>query len=154
MPTINHMATSCLTICTESSLGEALNNDNLATITDNVNNYQYLVNNKLQPTRKVDVVPLTLAPPKAAQVQLWETEKALGASRCRVRNLENSWDNFLIGRALAKYGGVYNLKADGNLGLKVEYDVTTPPTKNKLWINQIASIRRLVVNRDGASVIY
>ena len=154
MPTINHMATSCLTLCTESSLAEALNNDNLATITDNVNNYQYLVNNKLQPTRKVDVVPLTLAPPKAAQVQLWETEKALGASRCKVRNLENSWDNFLIGRALAKYGGVYNLKADGNLGLKVEYDITTPPTKNKLWINQIASIRRLVVNRDGASVIY
>ncbi len=154
MPTINHMATSCLTLCTESGLAESLENDNLATITDNASSYQFLVNNKLQPTRSVDLVPLTVAPPKASQVQLWEAEKALGASRCKVRNLERSWDNFVIGRALAKYGSVYDLQADGNLGLKVDYDVATPPTKNKLWINQIASIRRLVVNRDGANIIY
>ena len=154
MPTINHMATSCLTLCTESGLGEALNHDNLATITDNINNYQFLVNNKLQPTRKVDCVPLTVNPAKTATFQLYEAEKALSSARCVVRNLQESWDNMIIGRALALYGSVYNLKKDGNLGLRVEYDTSTPPTKNKLWINQIASIRRLVVNRDGASMIY
>ena len=154
MPTINHMATSCLTLCTQSDLAESLANDNLATITDNINNYQFLVNNKLQPTRKVSLVGTTLATPLVEQVALWETEKALGSARCKVRTLERQSENLVIGRALARYGSVYNLKKDGNLGLRVEYDISTPPTKNKLWINQIASLRRLVVNRDGASVIY
>lgn len=154
MPTINHMATSCLTLCTESGLGEKLYNDNLATITDNISNYSFLVNNKLQPTRKVDMAGLNATPARTEQVALWESEKALSSARCLVRNLERQSDNLIIGRALALYGSVYNLKADGNLGLRVEYSTTTPPQKNKLWINQIASVRRLVVNRDGASVIY
>ena len=154
MPTINHMATSCLTLCTESGLGEKLYNDNLATITDNIDNYSFLVNNKLQPTRKVDMTGLNATPARTEQVALWESEKALSSARCLVRNLERQSDNLIIGRALALYGSVYNLKADGNLGLRVEYSNSTPPQKNKLWINQIASVRRLVVNRDGASVIY
>ena len=154
MPTINHMATSCLTLCTESGLGEKLYNDNLATITDNIDNYSFLVNNKLQPTRKVDMTGLNATHARTEQVALWESEKALSSARCLVRNLERQSDNLIIGRALALYGSVYNLKADGNLGLRVEYSNSTPPQKNKLWINQIASVRRLVVNRDGASVIY
>ncbi len=154
MPTINHMATSCLTLCTESGLGEKLYNDNLATITDNISNYSFLVNNKLQPTRKVDMAGVNATPARTEQVALWESEKALSSARCLVRNLERQSDNLIIGRALALYGSVYNLKADGNLGLRVEYSTSTPPQKNKLWINQIASVRRLVVNRDGASVIY
>ena len=154
IPAINNMATSCLTLCTESGLGEAINNDNLATIVDSAQNYNFLVNNKLQPTRKVDLVQLNSTPPLVEQVALWETEKALGSARCRVRNLELQSDNMIIGRALAKYGSVYDLRSDGNLGLKVEYSTATPPQKNKLWINQIAGIRRLVVNRDGAHVVY
>ena len=154
MPTINHMATSCLTLCTESGLGEKLYNDNLATITDNIDNYSFLVNNKLQPTRKVQMAGVNATPARTEQVALWESEKALSSSRCMVRNLERQSENLIIGRALALYGSVYNLKADGNLGLRVEYSTSTPPQKNKLWINQIASVRRLVVNRDGASVIY
>ena len=154
MPTINHMATSCLTLCTESGLGEKLYNDNLATITDNIQNYSFLVNNKLQPTRKVEMGRLSANPAQTEQVALWESEKALSSARCMVRNLERQQDNLIIGRALALYGSVYNLKADGNLGLRVEYSTSSPPSKNKLWINQIASVRRLVVNRDGASVIY
>jgi len=97
---------------------------------------------------------LSATVPKTEQVALWETEKALGSARCMVRNLEGQEGNLLIGRALAKYGGVYNLQADGNLGLRVEYSTSSPPQKNKLWINQIASIRRLVVNRNGASIIF
>ena len=97
---------------------------------------------------------LNATPARTEQVALWESEKALSSARCLVRNLERQSDNLIIGRALALYGSVYNLKADGNLGLRVEYSTTTPPQKNKLWINQIASVRRLVVNRDGASVIY
>lgn len=154
MPVINQMATSVLTLCTENGLAEEVYNDNLGTIVDNVDNYNYLVNNKLQPTRKVELSQLSAAVPKTEQVALWEMEKALGSARCTVRKLEGQEGNFLIGRALAKYGGVYNLQADGNLGLRVEYSTANPPQKNKLWINQIASIRRLVVNRDGASVIY
>ncbi len=154
MPVINQMATSVLTLCTENGLSEEVYHDNLGTIVDNADNYNYLVNNKLQPTRKVELGKLSNAVPLTEQVALWETEKALGSARCMVRNLEAQEGNFLIGRALAKYGGVYNLQADGNLGLRVEYSTSNPPQKNKLWINQIASIRRLVVNRDGASVIY
>jgi hypothetical protein len=142
MPTINHMATSCLTLCTESGLGEKLYNDNLATITDNIDNYSFLVNNKLQPTRKVDMTGLNATPARTEQVALWESEKALSSARCLVRNLERQSDNLIIGRALALYGSVYNLKADGNLGLRVEYSNSTPPQKNKLWINQIASALR------------
>lgn len=154
IPAINNMATSCLTLCVQSGLGEAIENDNLATIVDNAVNYNFLVNNKLQPTRKVDLVQLNSTPPLVEQVALWETEKALGSSRCRVRNLQLQSKNMIIGRALAKYGSVYDLRSDGNLGLKVEYSTSSPPTKNKLWINQIAGIRRLVVNKNGANVIY
>jgi len=55
----------------------------------------------------------------------------------------------MICRALARYGSIYNLQKDGNISLRIEY---TNPTQNKLMINYIGGLRRLVVNSMGKSI--
>ena len=149
MPTINKRALSVLTLPVVNSSTVGIGYDNLATIVDDADNYNYLVDNKLQPTRKVDLKPISQAPSRIAQVASYEWEKALGSSKIHVKNLDYQESDFGIGRSLARFGGVYNLAEDGNLSLRIEYG---QPTKNKLFINYIAGLRRLVVNRDGRHV--
>jgi len=57
-----------------------------------------------------------------------------------------------MARPLAKYGGVYNLAADGNISLKCEYSTSEPPTENKLFTSYIYGLRRIRVNKVGLSV--
>ena len=57
-----------------------------------------------------------------------------------------------MARSLAKFGGVYNLAADGNISLRTEYDANEPPTENKLFTSYIYGLRRIRVNKVGLSV--
>ena len=86
-------------------------------------------------------------------IQLWELIKALGSCGVAVKNIQNGEDNFAIGRSLGMYGGVYNLRETGDLSLRTEYNGTTAPTKNKLFLNYICHIRRLVVNANEKTII-
>ena len=151
IPAQNNMATSILTLPCKNGVANSIIRNNLETVPDNASNYNYLVNGKMQPTRKVDVASLTDTVPKTAQIALWEMEKSLGSAKVLVRNLDHQDKNFMFSRSLAKYGGVF--QADGNLQLKVEYKGTpTAPQFNKLFISQIAGLRRMRVSTAGTTV--
>ena len=149
MPTINTKALSVLTLPLQNSSASSLINDNNNTIVDDADNYQYVVANKLQPTRKVDLTPISQTISKIAQVASYEFEKALASSKIHVKNLDYQESSFAIGRPLARFGGVYNLADDGNLSLRIEYG---SPQHNKLFVNYIAGYRRLVVSKEGKFV--
>jgi len=118
----------------------------LKTIIDTASNYNYLIDNKLQPTRKVRLTQLSQTIPKTEQLALFECEKALSSIKIQPRQLDYQAENFFIGRALARYGGVYNLAETGNASLRVEF---TNPVLNKLMITFIGGLRRLVINNQG-----
>ena len=149
MPTINKRALSVFTLPVANSSANSLLNDNNNTIVDDADNYQYVVANKLQPTRKVDLTPISQTISKIAQVASYEFEKSLASSKIHVKNLDYQESSFAIGRPLARFGGVYNLADDGNLSLRIEYGT---PTQNKLFINYVAGYRKLIVSKEGKMV--
>lgn len=149
IPAINKRATSVLSLPMENSTAPRVYTKANDTVIDGCDNYNYIVNQKLQPTRKVNLKLLSQTPAKTAQVALYENEKALGSSKVMVSNLDYQDTNFFISRALAMYGNIYDLEKDGNISLKVEY---TNPQKNKLMITYIAGLRRMRVNRNGLSI--
>ncbi len=146
VPTLNHRATSIMTLPISNAKPNDVRFNNLKTIIDTASNYNYLIDNKLQPTRKVRLSQLSQTIPKTEQLALFECEKALSSIKIQPRQLDYQAENFFIGRALARYGGVYNLAETGNASLRVEF---TQPTENKLMITYIGGIRRLVINKDG-----
>jgi hypothetical protein len=149
IPAINRRATAIMCLPMENSTAPEVYTKANDTIIDGCDNYNFIVNQKLQPTRKVNLKLLSQTPAKTAQVACWENEKALGASKLMVSNLDYQDTNFFISRALAMYGNVYDLQKDGNISLKVEY---TAPSKNKLMISYIAGLRRIRVNREGLTI--
>ena len=146
IPTLNHRATSIMTLPISNSIPNSVIYNNLSTILDTASNYNYLIDNKLQPTRKVRLTQLSQTIPKTEQLALFECEKALSSIKIQPRQLDYQAENFFIGRALARYGGVYNLAETGNASLRVEFD---NPVLNKLMITFIGGLRRLVINKDG-----
>jgi hypothetical protein len=149
VPTLNHKATSIMTLPINNSLAQAYYYDNYKTILDTASNYSFLIDNKLVPQRKVRLSQLSQAVPKTEQVALFEAEKSLTSINIHPKNLDFQDENFFMGRALGRYGGVYNLSETGNASLRVEYD---NPTKNKLMITYIGGLRRLNVNKDGRTI--
>jgi hypothetical protein len=146
IPAINRRATSILSLPVQNNVANSVANNNLDTVIDTAKDYNYLVNNKLQPTRKVPLRQLSQTPARTEQIALFETEKALGAVRIMVKQLDYQEENFFIARALARYGTIYNLAEDGNISLRVEYDA---PVLNKLMISYVGGLRRLIVNSSG-----
>jgi len=133
-----------------NSLSQRYYHHNLDTILDDAENYNYLIDNKLVPTRRVRLSQLSQAVPKTEQVALFESEKSLTSIKIHPKNLDYQDENFFIGRALGRYGGVYNLASTGNASLRIEYGT---PTKNKLMVSYIGGVRRLTINRDGRTVM-
>lgn len=150
IPTLNHRATSIITLPVNNSQGLSVTAQNIDTIVDDVKNYNYLIDNKSQPVQRVRLTQLSQVPAKTEQVALFEAEKALSAVKIHPKNLDYQDKNFFVGRHLSRYGGVYNLAATGNASLRMEYDTTS--NKNKLMVTYIGGLRRLVVNRNGRYV--
>ena len=146
IPTLNHRATSIMTLPVDNSVAVAIERNNLRTVVDDAQNYNYIVDNQLQPTRKVDLAQLNQVPYRTEQLALFEMEKALSAITIHPRQLDFQQENFMVARALSRYGGVYNLAETGNASLRVEY---TNPVKNKLMVTFIGGLRRLVINKNG-----
>jgi hypothetical protein len=149
IPAINKRATAILSLPMKNNTAPKVYSKDNDTVIDGCDNYNYIVNQKLQPTRKVNLKLLSQIPAKTAQVALYENEKALGATKVMVSNLDYQEDNFFISRALAMYGNIYDLEADGNISLKIEYK---NPQVNKLMITYIAGLRRMIVNRNGMTI--
>ena len=79
-----------------------------------------------------------------------ELQKAILNIGEPVRNLHKIHEHFAIGRAFTRYGQVFNLK-DNSLSLRVDYESTAG--QDKIFNNYIFHKRRLVINKDGVSVL-
>tara|TARA_R110001599_G_scaffold320831_1_gene531200 strand:- start:14928 stop:16781 length:1854 start_codon:yes stop_codon:yes gene_type:complete len=150
IPALNERAVSIMCLPIDQSLAHSVLVDNFATTLDNIQNYNFIVNGQLQPTRKVLLG--RLSNDKSEQVALWEIEKALSSAKLMVRNLNKQEQQFAIARALARYGGVYNLAADGNISLRCEYSSSNLPVKNKLFTSYIYGLRRIRATKNGLVV--
>jgi hypothetical protein len=124
---------------------------------DSARNYQFVFGTHLIPNRVVELsrysqqlgtgVGRTF---RSDALHLSELQKAILNINEPVRNLHKIHEHFAIGRAFTRYGQVFNLK-DNSLSLRVDYESTA--AQDKIFNNYIFHKRRLVINKDGVSVL-
>ncbi len=123
----------------------------LVGISDNLQEYQFIYDGKINPSRKVDVSKISS---KTSISQQWciEAEKALAMADIEPLSFRQFQSNFFIGRALALgKNAVYDARGK-DFNLQCEYTGATQ-TKNKLWNNYVSHVRRLQIKNGGLSVI-
>lgn len=124
---------------------------------DSARNYQFVFGTHLIPNRVVELsrysqqlgtgVGRTF---RSDALHLSELQKAILNINEPVRNLHKIHEHFAIGRAFTRYGQVFNLK-DNSLSLRIDYENTA--AQDKLFNNYIFHKRRLIINKDGVSVL-
>lgn len=123
----------------------------LVGISDNLQDYQFIYDGKINPSRKVDVSKISA---KNSISQQWciEAEKSLAMSDIEPLSFMNFQGNFFIGRALSLgKNAVYDARGK-DFNLQVEY-TGTAQTKNKLWNNYVSHLRRLVIKNGSIDVM-
>lgn len=124
-------------------------------IIDQLTQYQFVIDDKLVPSRPIVVSKINKGHSVAAQ-PLIELEKALNNSGIVPRSFVDYNRNFLIGRAYALDGGVANLNNKSNQ-LQLLYNessaagVDRPPQHNKLLYCYVFHVRRISIK--GESVV-
>lgn len=122
----------------------------LVGIWDNLQNYQFNYNNRLQPSRKISTKKIS-GKNSIDQQPLVELEKALVQAGIQPRSFRAFQRNAVIGRALALQDGVYDCRGK-SFSLQLEYTGAAPPAFPKLWNNYVFHLRRLNITSDGISV--
>ena len=150
IPAYNTRAKCILSLPMANRSHSILRND-LLPIIDNLQFYNYYIEGLSQPNKKVPTGIINNG--YSEPIQLWELIKSLGSANCKVKNLKDAKNYFSLGRSLGMYGGVHNLRDVGDLSLRTEYTGTTAPTTNKLFLNYISHIRRLVITEGEKKVI-
>jgi len=120
-------------------------------ICDNLQEYQFIYDGKINPSRKVDVSKIAA---KNSISQQWcvEAEKALAMSDIEPLSFMKFRENFFIGRALALgKNAVYDARGK-DFNLQVEY-TGSAQTKPKLWNNFVCHLRRLEIKNGGLMVM-
>jgi len=125
-------------------------------IIDQLTSYQFLVNQKLVPSRPIVVSKINKGVSIAAQ-PLIELEKSIVQSGFSARSFAEYNRNFLIGRAYSSGIGVANLNNVSNQ-LQLQYNESTvagvdrPPVKNKLLMAFMFHLRRITIKGDSVVV--
>jgi hypothetical protein len=122
----------------------------LVGIWDNMSNYQWFYNGQLNPNRQVDVSKSSTQQ-SISQQGLVELEKALAMAGIRPLSFKKFNRNAVIGRALSLQDGVYDTRGR-DFNLQINYTKPDAPTKNKLWMNFVHHIRRLVIRGNQISL--
>jgi hypothetical protein len=134
---------------TTPNLLDSSDKSGLVGISDFLTEYQFFYDGKLNPSRKVSCSE-TSSQVSISQQPLIELEKALVMAGIVPYSFREFQNNFVIGRALSLHNGVYNTQGkDFNLQLEYTGGGTNIPTKNKLWANFVAHLRRIVFTGDG-----
>ncbi len=153
----NESTTSVLIDCVESRGCSIVNNfydpnysfskNDLKPIIDNLQNYQFLLNNVLTPNRKVDTSRFSTTALDWNAVCLGETTKAL--RRCfPVRTECENGKHFTIGRETAKQNYSSNLR-DNDVRLNLFF---LNPAVNKMLSSNIYHTRRLTITDNNIKV--
>jgi hypothetical protein len=121
----------------------------LVGIADNVSSYQWMYNGILNPDRKVVLSNLNTS--KIEQQYLVELEKALVVGGVPVKSFRKFLKNIVIGRAMALQQGSYDGRGK-DFNLQISSEETSPPGKNKLWMNFVAHVRAINISSNGVSI--
>lgn len=118
----------------------------LTGIWDELTDYQWFYDGKLNPSRKVETGVIS-GRKGISQQPLIELEKALAMANIEPLSFRKFRSNCCIGRALALQDGVYDCRGR-DFNLQVNYQSLRTPLKNKLWMNFVAHLRRIEVKGD------
>tara|TARA_R110000765_G_scaffold18095_5_gene48793 strand:+ start:143 stop:1888 length:1746 start_codon:yes stop_codon:yes gene_type:complete len=127
------------------------NRPNLEGVVDNLTNYQFLYNQRLQPGRRVDCTKLSSRKSISAQ-HLIELDKALSQAGITGHSMAKFRNNFVIGRALALGNATYDAR-NKDFNLMVNYQETAGPAKPHLWCMFVAHIRRIEMKNNSVQLI-
>ena len=123
----------------------------LVGICDELQNYQFIYDGRINPSRPVDTTKIAQ---KNSISQQWcvEAEKALAMSDIEPLSFMSFRSNFFIGRALTLgRNAVYDARGK-DFNLQVEY-TGDDQTKPKLWNNYVSHLRRLEIKNGGLMVM-
>ncbi len=118
----------------------------LTGVWDELTDYQWFYDGKLNPSRKVDTAKIS-GRKGISQQPLIELEKALAMANIEPLSFRKFRSNCCVGRALALQDGVYDCRGK-DFNLQVNYQSLRTPLKNKLWNNFVAHLRRIEVKGD------
>ncbi len=125
-------------------------------IIDQLTSYQFMIDDKLVPSRPIDVSKINGGKSISAQ-PLIELEKALNQAKIVPRSFVDYNRNFCIGRAYALNDGVMNLNNKTNqlqllYNERTDAGVDVPPTRDKLLMAFIYHVRRISIKGDSLVV--
>jgi len=127
------------------------NRPGLEGIIDEVSSYQWLYDGRLQPNRQVSLKKMATTKSIDAQWTI-ETDKALSQAGITGHSFAKLTSNFIIGRALALGDAVYDAR-NKDFSLQVNYEESTAPTKNKLWLSYVFHIRSIQISGNSVQVM-
>jgi hypothetical protein len=116
-------------------------------ILDQIKEYRFNVDQKLNPDRPVPLGLLTSG--SIEQQYLIELEKSLAQSSIQPTSFRHFNQNFCLGRALALQGGSMDTRGK-NIDVQISYADTA--AKNKLWHMWAAHIKSIIVKQNDVSV--
>ena len=123
------------------------NRSGLVGICDHLSDFQWLYSGRLQPNRKISTSKVANSISINAQF-LHELDKALSSARIFGHSFANFNKNFCVPRALALGNGAYDARGK-DFVLQLNYNETTAPTKNHLWMNFVYHIRTIEIEANG-----
>ena len=122
-------------------------------IIDELQNYQLIYDGRINPSRKVDVSKISS---RTSISQQWviEAEKALAMSGIEPLSFLKFQSNWFLGRALSLgRNAVYDARGK-DFNVQLEYTKSgSPPSKNHLWQNFCAHVRRLEIKNGSLQVM-
>lgn len=126
-------------------------------IIDELTSYQFVIDDKLVPTRPIVVSKINKGKSISAQ-PLIELEKALNQAKIVPRSFCDYNRNFIIGRAYALNDGVANLNNKSNqlqllYNESLENGTDKPPQHDKLAMCFVYHLRRILIKGNSISVV-
>jgi len=132
------------------SIADSFNGQNLTAEPDDLNNYQFVVNSNLTPTRVIDTTRMSMTPAFVPQQHLQEMRKSLVASGVFVRSLQNPEKNVIIGRGFGMGGAVSDV-TKSDLQVRLEYGSNA--TTQKILLCFMCEARTLIIRDREVDVI-
>ena len=114
---------------------------------ENEKSYQWSLDGTLVPDRPIELTKY--AHNKNPVLHIMENEKAMENAKYTVRNLWNTQDRLLFGRALSRYGQVHDLQGKTTM-LRVTYPNT--PGETVMLNNNVVHLNRMLIQADGVVV--
>ena len=131
-------------------LGNHTQRTGLVGVSDQITSYQLFYDGALNPSRKVSCAKIS-SKKSVDQQPLIELEKALVMGGMKPFSMLKFRQNFCIGRPLSLQNGVYDARGK-DFSLQCEYQESTAPTIDKLWMNWCIHLRRIVISGSAISL--